>query len=131
MKCKSDLLTAARLLTEGMVGGKPSPHYKISKTDDEIDILEEIMMKEKKLTETANDDSDEIKDDTTICQPLMKPDNEGTWWSSYSKKLKRTKAEVKDKRGWEKFDSIFMISALHNDGVDDVKVIQLVLLKLT
>ena len=43
-------------------------------------------------------------------------------WREYYQKIRKAETEVGEKRGWGKFDAVFMLSALEGDGVVDLKV---------
>jgi GTPase Era involved in 16S rRNA processing len=47
---------------------------------------------------------------------------ETTDWHFYYQKLNKLDLLVRDRKCWENFNQVFMISAKKNDGVDDLKV---------
>ena len=44
-------------------------------------------------------------------------------YREYIKKVEKVAPEVRDMTGWPHFDRVFMVSALENDGVDELRVI--------
>ncbi|XP_064620611.1 GTPase Era, mitochondrial-like [Lineus longissimus] len=42
-------------------------------------------------------------------------------WDEYAQALKRAQENVKDRRGWDQFKQVFMVSSTEHDGVEDLK----------
>lgn len=120
------MLTTARLLTEGVIGGKPAPHVKNMRKHErrKEDILKKILEKEgqtnAELSNTKVIESSKLGNAPVIKDEHLNED----WWNGYLKKLKELKRQAIKKRGWQQFDRVFMISAIDGDGLDDIKVME-------
>ena len=86
--------------------------------------LEEKRISLEKLTNAAEtSDTIPYKSVNDITSQEFKKDlMETTDWHLYYKKLNKLDLLVRDRKAWQNFNQVFMISAKTNDGVDDLKV---------
>lgn len=76
---------------------------------DENTKLEYFSSKKKQIHQNTNENME-----------IVKPINDQEW-TSYHRKFHSIKKQLRDKKGWAKFDQVFMVSALEGDGVEEIK----------
>ncbi|XP_066988688.1 GTPase Era, mitochondrial [Macrobrachium rosenbergii] len=117
LKSKRRLLDSTRLLTEGVVGGMVA-QKKIEKTQDldkEILIQKAFNRKQKLLKKESENTPPQVNGKTGLTESADTLEN-------YSQLTQHEVPEfIKDRKGWPYFQDVFMISALKESGVDDLR----------
>lgn len=135
---KNYLLEITRILTEGIVGNKKADFVRKSvKVNEKIqkEIFQKHGLKLKKSntpdhyqtqTQTYRSPVSDLVKEFSVESVESSADVENKVgaesWQDYHKRMQNIRSKMKDKKGWPNFSNVFMISALNNDGVLDLKV---------
>ncbi|VDI47121.1 Hypothetical predicted protein [Mytilus galloprovincialis] len=74
-----------------------------------------------KVVTIQNNEVKEIVLDNTPAKPEKNKDKNQRLYTEYIKRIESVAKEVRDVEGWPYFSRVFMISALENDGVEELK----------
>ncbi|XP_071178287.1 GTPase Era, mitochondrial-like [Mytilus edulis] len=74
-----------------------------------------------KVVTIQNNEVKEIVSDNTKSKPEKNKDKNQRLYTEYIKRIESVAKEVRDVEGWPYFSRVFMISALENDGVEELK----------
>uniref|UniRef100_A0A0L8HCY7 Uncharacterized protein n=1 Tax=Octopus bimaculoides TaxID=37653 RepID=A0A0L8HCY7_OCTBM len=131
---RNQLLEITRILTEGTVDNKKADFIrKNMKVNEKIqkEIFQKHGLKLKKSnipdhyqTQTKTQtplDRDLVSEFSVKSSVDIEDKVEVESWQDYHKRMQNIRSKVKDKKGWPNFSNVFMISALNNDGVSDLK----------
>lgn len=143
MPTKRRLLDTLRILTNGIIAGKPVPfEVSVKPTKEKKLNTEDILQRAAKKLEqrekpqslsVAENNQIKQKDDSEQVEflnpaPLDFEDNEGITWNLFNLNWCEnnytygTFVFIADVRGWSNFQEVFMISSITGDGVESLKV---------
>ncbi|XP_063396943.1 GTPase Era, mitochondrial-like [Mytilus trossulus] len=74
-----------------------------------------------KVVTTQNNKVKELVSDNRTAKPEKNKDKNQHLYTEYIKRIESVAKEVRDVEGWPYFSRVFMISALENDGVEELK----------
>ncbi|VDH97610.1 Hypothetical predicted protein [Mytilus galloprovincialis] len=74
-----------------------------------------------KVVTIQNNEVNKIVSDNKIAKPEKNKDKNQRLYTEYIKRIESVAKEVRDVEGWPYFSRVFMISALENDGVEELK----------
>ncbi|XP_076108772.1 GTPase Era, mitochondrial-like isoform X2 [Mytilus galloprovincialis] len=74
-----------------------------------------------KVVTIQNNEVNEIVSDNKTAKPEKNKDKNQRLYTEYIKRIESVAKEVRDVEGWPYFSRVFMISALENDGVEELK----------
>ncbi|GAB1599059.1 GTPase Era, mitochondrial-like [Argonauta hians] len=121
---KNNLLETTRILTEGIVGKKKADFIrKKVKTDRKSyrEIFKKHNLKMMNQADLTHDSPDNTWDCDSNKESPVDAGDEAITWQDYHKRMQFIRSKLKNKKGWPNFDNVFMISALNNDGISELK----------